>query len=180
MWTFARKRNPSKAYYDNEAFDGCLSQAWILLRHLYAQVLVQLFLDENVNIGIEIFRIDQMMKCGTDWVSLGIIFVQSQIQTISVHFAIQQTLINAGNTAIANLVIEQKVEVSVCDGIQIIIISKTVWVTNLNFVVWLSQEKLELLKYIYSVKLTLKLLSYNYANTKLFLVKKTILIDYWK
>ena len=129
---FARKRNPSKANYDNEAFDGFLSQAWIPLRLLYALILIQLFLDENVNIGIVIFLMNQMIECGADWVSLSIIFVQSQIQTIAVHFAIRLMFLNAGNTAIAHLVIEPKVEVSVCDGIQIIIISKTVWVTSTN------------------------------------------------
>ena len=132
---FARKRNPSKANYDHAAFDGFLSQAWIPLRLLYALILIQLFLDENVNIGIVIFLMNQMIECGADWVSLSIIFVQSQIQTIPFHFAIRLIQTYAGNTAIANLVIEQKVEVSVCDGIQIITISKTVWVTNLNFVV---------------------------------------------
>ena len=132
---FARKRNPSKANHDNEAFDGCLSQAWIPLRHLYAPILIKLFLEEHVNVGIVIILMNKMMQCGADWVSLGIIFVQSQIQTIPVHFAIRLIHIHAGRSAIANLVIEQKVEVSVCDGIQIITISKTVWVTNLNFVV---------------------------------------------
>ena len=130
---FARKRNPSKANYDNEAFDGFLSQAWIPLRLLYALILIQLFLDENVNIGIVIFLMNQMIECGADWVSLSIIFVQSQIQTIPSHFATRLIHMNAGNTATANLVIEQKVEVSVCDGIQIIITSNTARVAYFSF-----------------------------------------------
>ena len=154
---FARKRNPSKANYDNEAFDGFLSQAWIPLRLLYALILIQLFLDENVNIGIVIFLMYQMIECGADWVSLSIIFVQSQIQTIPFHFATRLIPINAGNTATANLVIEQRVEVSVCDGIQIILISKTVWVTNLNFVVGLSQEKIRIAKIHFLCEIDVKI-----------------------
>ena len=154
---FARKRNPSKANYDHAAFDGFLSQAWIPLRLLYALILIQLFLDENVNIGIVIFLMNQMIECGADWVSLSIIFVQSQIQTIPFHFATRLIHINAGNTAPANLVIEQRVEVSVCDGIQIILISKTVWVTNLNFVVGLSQEKIRIAKIHFLCEIDVKI-----------------------
>ena len=97
------------------------------------------------------------MQCGADWISLGIIFVQSQIQTIAVHFAIRLMFLNAGNTAIAHLVIEQRVEVSVCDGIQIILISKTVWVTNLNFVVGLSQEKIRIAKIHFLCEIDVKI-----------------------
>ena len=54
------------------------------------------------------------------------------IQTICVHFATRLIQINDGNTAIANHAIVQKVEVIVCDGIHIIITSKTAWVANRN------------------------------------------------
>ena len=35
---------------------------WIPLRHSYALILIQLYLDEDVNTGIETILIDQMMK----------------------------------------------------------------------------------------------------------------------
>ena len=74
-----------------------------------------------------------MMKWETGWALLDIIFVQSPIQMIRDHFATQLIEINDGNIAIADHVIVQKVEVNVCVGIQIIIISNIAWAANRNF-----------------------------------------------
>ena len=59
--------------------------------------------------------------------------MQSLIQMIRDHFATQLIQTNDGNIAIADHVIVQKVEVNVCVGIHIIILSNIGWAANLNF-----------------------------------------------
>ena len=73
-----------------------------------------------------------MIKWEAVWDSLDIIFVQSLIQVMRVHFAIQLIRMFDGNIAIANHVIEQKVEMNVWDGIQSIITSLIARVANLD------------------------------------------------
>ena len=72
-----------------------------------------------------------MIKWETVWDSLGIIFVPLPIRKIQDHFAIQPIQRFDGNIAIATYAIQQKVEVNVCDGMQIIITSKIAWAANL-------------------------------------------------
>ena len=94
---------------------------------------MQLFPDDDVSFGIETYLINQRIIWETVWDSLDIIFVPLPIQPIQDHFATQLIQRFDGNTVIANYVIEQKVEVNACVGIQITIISNTEWTANHNF-----------------------------------------------